>query len=143
MPQRQYADIGQPVAWAARAAAVQQIEAPSRPEVAGPERRGSIFHVNGKPPERVVFAVRAESCDGVAPSTPMGRALAGVLDERTGEGVPGLLGNLVESGTRVREETTLATPICVAWLFAGGQSKRIEIGRTGQGWLLAREMDAG
>lgn len=143
MPQRQHAGIGQPAAWGARAAAVQQIEATNRPEVTGPERRGSIFHVHGKPPERVVFAARAESCDGVAPSTRMGRALAGVLDERTGTGVPGLMGNLVESGTRVRDETAVVAPICVAWLFAGGQSKRVEIGRTEQGWMLARELDAG
>ncbi|KAA0216208.1 MAG: hypothetical protein DYG94_05810 [Leptolyngbya sp. PLA3] len=126
-----------------QAAAWHSKEGADQPETTPRESAGGIFTAGSKLPERVVFAVGPDAFEGVALGTEMGRALAGVLDERAGAGVPVLLANLVERGTRVREEATIAWPVCVAWVFAGGQSKRVEIGRTEQGWLLARELDFG
>lgn len=111
---------------------------------AGPDADPSdIFRVGEHPPVQVVFASSEQLPDRIAWETGMGRALAGVLDERTGAQVWGSLNNLVERRTHPRPDVAVAQRLCVAWMWdADGQSKRVEIGWTADGWLLARALDA-
>jgi len=110
---------------------------------------GRVFKVGGRPAVRVLFAISDEPIDAPALETKMGKVFAGVIGEMKGSAK---LSRMVEPRTRPRESTLLETRICVAWLFGpdGGPGadeevepavKRVEIGRTAAGWLLARELD--
>jgi hypothetical protein len=110
---------------------------------------GRVFKVEGRPAARVLFSLGDEPIDAPALETEMGKVFAGVLGEMKGSAK---LVRVVEPKTRPRESTPIETRICVAWLFGtvGGQGtdeevepavKRVEIGRTADGWILAREID--
>jgi hypothetical protein len=110
---------------------------------------GRVFKIDGQTAVRVLFSIGDQPIDEPALETEMGRVFAGVLGEMKGSAK---LVSLIEPRTRPRESTLVETRICVAWLFgrigrdAGDQVepavKRVEIGRTADGWLLAREIDA-
>ncbi len=110
---------------------------------------GRVFKVDGRPAARVLFTTGDEPVQGLALQTEMGRVFAGVLGEVKGSA---RLARVIERKTRPRESTSIETRTCVAWLFGlGGRQagdgageaavKRVEIGRTAEGWLLARELD--
>lgn len=103
----------------------------------------AVFRLAGNPPDRVMFVVDAEAPFGPVIDNAMGLALAGVLDVRDGASAGRLLAGLVESASRPRAEAAISVRLCVARLeSSGGAIKRVEIGSTSDGWLLAREIDA-
>lgn len=114
-----------------------------RAEAAADTGPQDIFLVDGAPPVRVVFALSDQSCDGPALDTAMGKALAGVLEVESGQRTSSTLQRLVEAQTRPRADEAIDRRICVAWLYGESDTpKRVELGQTRSGWLLARELDA-
>jgi len=109
---------------------------------ADPDR---VFKIGGQAPVEAMVTLGEEPIDLPALQTDMGRALAGVLvasDRSTAAG----LSRLIERDTRPRESTPIEERLCVVSLFASSDpaspvAKRVEIGRTDQGWLVAREID--
>lgn len=107
-----------------------------------PER---VFRIDGSSPQQVMITLGDEPIDAPALETVMGRTLAGVLVP-VGRPAAAALGRLVERDTRPRDSTVLESRVCVVWMYAASQeasppTKRVEIGRTAAGWLIARELD--
>lgn len=111
---------------------------------ADPDR---VFRIDGRAPQQAMISLDDDPVDGPALDTAMGRALAGVLVPLGRPAAAGL-GRLVERDTRPRASTEIDARICVVWMYthsgpdaALADAKRVEIGRTADGWLLAREID--